>query len=90
VSERLDPKEAHVASEDAVELLAREGYDRAFGARIERMVENELSRLVLGGNVDANDRVYVDALEGELHVDVERHGAAASREEWAQPEAVGS
>src|SRR5690349_17548123 len=48
-------------SDDAVDLLAHEGYDREFGARplrraIQRMVENELSRLVLGGNVSADDR----------------------------------
>jgi hypothetical protein len=33
--------------------------------------------------------VYVDALEGELHFDVERGGVAQSRKETA-PEAVGS
>jgi hypothetical protein len=54
------------------------------------MVENELSRLVLGGKVNAGDHLYVDALEGELHFDVEPGGAAGSREEAAQAEAVGS
>src|SRR4029079_3482150 len=63
-------------TDDAVELLAREGFDREFGARplrraIQRMVENELSRLVLGGKISAGDRVYVDALEGELRFEVE-------------------
>ena len=52
------------------------------------MVENELSRLVLGGKVNAGDRLYVDALEGELHFDVATGGAAESREEAAQ--AIGS
>ena len=82
-------------SDDAVELLAREGYDREFGARplrrtIQRMVENELSRLVLGGKVEAGDGVYVDALEGELHFDVLPGGGVESNEEAAEPEAVGS
>ena len=82
-------------SDDAVELLAHEGYDPEFGARplrraIQRMVENELSRLVLGGKVNAGDRLYVDALEGELHFDVEPGAAAESRKEAAQPQAVGS
>jgi ATP-dependent Clp protease ATP-binding subunit ClpC len=82
-------------TDDAIELLAREGYDREFGARplrrtIQRMVENELSRLVLGGKVDAGDRVRVDSLEGELHFDVQRSEATESREEAAQPEAVES
>jgi ATP-dependent Clp protease ATP-binding subunit ClpC len=76
-------------TDDAVDLLAREGYDREFGARplrrtIQRMVENELSRLVLGGKVDAGDRVRVDALEGELHFDVETARDADERE-VAQP-----
>ena len=82
-------------SDDAVELLAREGFDREFGAlplrrAIQRMVEHELSRLVLGGKANAGERVYVEALEDELHFDVERDGVAESRKEAAQPEAVGS
>jgi hypothetical protein len=54
------------------------------------LVENELSRLVLGGKVNAGERVYVDALEGELHFDVEPGGDAESREGAAQREAVAS
>jgi ATP-dependent Clp protease ATP-binding subunit ClpC len=68
-----------VFTNDAVELLAREGFDPEFGARplrrtIQRLVENELSRLVLGGGVEPGDRVIVDALEGELHFEVESGG----------------
>jgi ATP-dependent Clp protease ATP-binding subunit ClpC len=82
-------------SDDAVELLAREGFDREFGARplrraIQRLVENELSRLVLGGRVNAGSRVRVDVLEGELRFDVEDDGGAESRKEAAQPEVVAS
>jgi ATP-dependent Clp protease ATP-binding subunit ClpC len=73
-----------VFTDDAVELLAREGFDPEFGARplrrtIQRLVENELSRLVLGGGVEPGDRVIVDALEGELHFEVE--SGEAEREE---------
>ena len=57
---------------------------------IQGTVENELSRLVLGGKANAGDRLYVDALEGELNFDVQPGGAAESRKEAAQPEAVGS
>jgi ATP-dependent Clp protease ATP-binding subunit ClpC len=69
-----------VFTDDAVELLAREGFDPEFGARplrrtIQRLVENELSRLVLGEGVEPGDRVTVDALEGELHFDVDPGGA---------------
>src|SRR5262245_66541661 len=43
-------------TDEAVELLAHEGFDREFGARplrrtIQRLVENELSRMVLSGEV---------------------------------------
>ena len=73
-----------VFTDDAVELLAREGFEPEFGARplrrtIQRLVENELSRLVLGGGVEPGDRVIVDALEGELHFEVE--SGEAEREE---------
>src|SRR5205814_1385829 len=63
-------------TDDAVELIAREGFDPEFGARplrrtIQRLVENELSRMVLSDRVRPGDRVTVDAVEGELHFDVE-------------------
>src|SRR4051794_1554554 len=63
-------------SDEAVQLLAREGFDPEFGARplrrtIQRRVENELSRLVLSNGIGPNDRVTVDASGGELHFDVE-------------------
>jgi ATP-dependent Clp protease ATP-binding subunit ClpC len=72
-------------SDEAVELLAHEGFDPEFGARplrrtIQRLVENELSRMVLSDRIGPNDRVTVDALEGELHFDVETGTAAESDE----------
>src|SRR2546421_7042240 len=72
-------------SDEAVELLAREGFDPEFGARplrrtIQRLVENELSRMVLSDRVQPNDRVTVGALDGELHFDVETGMAAESDE----------
>jgi ATP-dependent Clp protease ATP-binding subunit ClpC len=78
-----------VFTDDAVELLAREGFDPEYGARplrrtIQRLVENELSRMVLSDAIGAGDRVTVDAVEGELHFDVEKQ-AAAEREARAQP-----
>src|SRR5205823_5264506 len=55
---RLRAQEIDVVfTEEAVELLAHEGYDREFGARplkrtIQRLVENELSRMVLGNRIE--------------------------------------
>jgi ATP-dependent Clp protease ATP-binding subunit ClpC len=72
-------------SDDAVEHLAEVGFDPEFGARplrraIQREVENELSRLVLGGSLAPDDRVRVDVRDGELTFEVEK-GAAEEAEE---------
>jgi ATP-dependent Clp protease ATP-binding subunit ClpC len=69
-------------TEDAVAFLAREGYDPEFGARplrrtIQRLVENELSRMVLSGEVNPGDRLRIEESGGRLHFEVE-HGAATS------------
>jgi ATP-dependent Clp protease ATP-binding subunit ClpC len=96
LARRLRAQRIEIAfTDEAVELLAHEGYDPEFGARplkrtIQRLVENELSRMVLGGQVQAGDRVVVDALEGELRIDVESGAATEPTEEAAQPEAVQS
>ena len=59
------------ATEGAVELLAREGYDSDFGARplkraIQRLVQDPLSNKVLAGEVGDGDTVVMDADNGEL------------------------
>jgi ATP-dependent Clp protease ATP-binding subunit ClpC len=96
LARRLRAQRIEIAfTDEAVELLAHEGYDPEFGARplkrtIQRLVENELSRMVLGGQVQAGDRVVVDALEGELRIDVESRPAIEPTEEAAQPDAVQS
>ena len=79
-------------TDDAIRLLAREGFDREYGARplrrtIQRLVENELSRMVLAGTIQSGDRVRVDELEGELHFDIETEGASEARE--PEPERAG-
>jgi ATP-dependent Clp protease ATP-binding subunit ClpC len=69
-----------VFTDEAVELLAHEGFDPEFGARplrrtIQRLVENVLSRMVLSDTISPGDRVTVDALGGELRFYVDT-GAA--------------
>lgn len=54
----------------AKELLAKEGYDRQFGARplrraVQRLVEDPLAERILLGDFKAGDTIYVDALDGE-------------------------
>jgi ATP-dependent Clp protease ATP-binding subunit ClpC len=68
-------------TEAAVELIAEEGFDPEFGARplrraIQRRVDNELSRLVLSGELNPGDRVIVGSEDGELTFEVVQ-GAAA-------------
>jgi ATP-dependent Clp protease ATP-binding subunit ClpC len=72
-------------SHDAVEYLAEVGFDPEFGARplrraIQREVENELSRMVLGGSLAPDDRVRVDLRDDELTFEVEK-GAAEGADE---------
>jgi len=76
-------------SEQALKLLAREGYDPEFGARplartIQRLVENELSRMVLSGEAEPGDKVLVEADGHELKFDVERGGASQEVTAWSE------
>src|SRR5436190_13061866 len=79
-----------VFTDEATELLAHEGFDPEFGARplrrtIQRLVENELSRMVLSDAIGPGDRVTVHALEGDLRFDVDT-GAAREPEEAGERE----
>ena len=63
-------------TDEAVAHLAEEGFDPEFGARplrraIQRLVENELSRMVLSGELNPGDRVVVDVEDGRIRMRVE-------------------
>jgi ATP-dependent Clp protease ATP-binding subunit ClpC len=91
VARRLRAQHIEVEfSEEAVEHLADIGFDPEFGARplrraIQRELENELSRLLLSGSLEPDDRVRVDYDDVQLAFDVEK-GAAELVEEVEQPE----
>src|SRR6187455_1604721 len=91
VARRLRAQHIEVEFTDAaVEHLAEIGFDPEFGARplrraIQRELENELSRLLLGGSIEPSDRVRVDYDDVQLTFDVEK-GAAEADEEVEQPE----
>lgn len=99
LSRRLRAQRIEVEfTEDAVRLLARDGYDPEFGARplrrtIQRLVENELSRMLLDGRVEPGDKVAVDVAGDRLRFEVEE-GAAPEllreRKEEKTPEPTGS
>ena len=58
-------------SENAVRLVANEGYDPEFGARpvkraLQRMLLNDLSKKLIAGEVDRSKPIFVDAENGKL------------------------
>lgn len=60
-----------IVTERAIEKLADEGYDPEFGARpvkrcIQRLLLNDLSKKVIGGEVSRDEPVTVDCKDGEL------------------------
>ncbi|MCL6438172.1 MAG: AAA family ATPase [Rubrobacteraceae bacterium] len=82
---RLEAQDIEVEfTDEAVELLAEEGFDPQFGARplrrtIQRRIDNELSRLVLEGALEAGDRVVVGVKDGSFDFEV-LEGAATVEE----------
>ncbi len=71
VGERLAEREVAIdLSVAAREALVEEGYDPEFGARplrrtVERRIENELARRLLGGEFTAGQRITVDHSDGK-------------------------
>ena len=66
---------------EAVGLLARDGYDPAYGARplrrtIQTLVEDPVSELMLDGTLAAGGAAEVDAEDGEIRVSVRQNAAA--------------
>ena len=58
-------------SDEAIDLLANEGYDPDFGARpvkraIQHLLLDDLSKSLLAGRLDRNRPIKVDAKEGKL------------------------
>jgi ATP-dependent Clp protease ATP-binding subunit ClpB len=58
-------------TDDAIDYIAREGYDPQFGARpvkraLQRLVLNQLSKAIIAGKVDHQKPVIVELLNGEL------------------------
>ncbi|WP_413586546.1 ATP-dependent chaperone ClpB [Bdellovibrio sp. HCB274] len=72
VAQRLKGKKIGISfSKDAVELLARKGYDPIYGARpLKRVIQTELlnplSKKIISGNVKAGDTVEVKADGNQL------------------------
>ncbi len=78
------------ATPEALDALAAEGYDPAFGARplkrvVQRLVENPLAMMIVDGQVGDGTVVRLEAGDGDVPVRVVPAGA---REEAAQGAAV--
>jgi ATP-dependent Clp protease ATP-binding subunit ClpB len=59
------------ATKKAVHLIATQGFDPQFGARpIKRVIQktllNELSKMILEGNVNKDKEIVVDEKDGKL------------------------
>ena len=59
-------------TDDAIDYIAREGYDPQFGARpvkraLQRLVLNELSKQIIAGKVDNHCPVIVELRDNTLH-----------------------
>ncbi|MFK7799097.1 MAG: ATP-dependent Clp protease ATP-binding subunit [Aureispira sp.] len=57
-------------SENAIKVLAQEGYDPQYGARpmkrvLQRRVDNELSKHLLAGKFNAGDTIYVETNDAD-------------------------
>lgn len=72
LGKRLEDYNIHLrVSQEAKNVLAREGYDPTYGARplrrvLQRMVEDEVSEKMLRGEFTHNDTIEVDASDGRL------------------------
>ena len=71
VIKRLEEREIYLTySEDAVEHLAKEGFDENYGARplrrmIQQIVEDELSEEILKGHISIKDHVSMTMQDGK-------------------------
>ena len=59
-------------TDDAINYIAKEGYDPQFGARpvkraLQRLVLNELSKSIISGRIEQKRPVIVELRDGELH-----------------------
>ena len=80
---RLKAQDVEVEfADEAVALLAEEGFDPEFGARplrrtIQRRVDNRLSRMLLDGSLEPGSKVLVGAEDRELAFEIAERAAVA-------------
>jgi len=78
VQKELTKRELTIeCSQAAKELLAKEGYDRNYGARplrraVQRLIEDPMAEHVLMGEFKAGDTIYVDVKDGVMTFNKEK------------------
>jgi ATP-dependent Clp protease ATP-binding subunit ClpC len=88
---RLRPQDVGLEfTQEAVDLVAAEGFDPEFGTRllrrtIQRKVDNELSRKLLEGALNPGDRVVVGVEDGNLSFEVLEEPALVGTESGDEP-----
>ncbi len=87
IAERLSERNIHLSyTREAVEKLAKQGFDEEYGARplrrlMQQTVEDKLSEEILEGNVKLGDRVKMEVADGEIVFRPEAAGAEQKKEE---------
>jgi ATP-dependent Clp protease ATP-binding subunit ClpB len=72
IQKMLDKNDIRLkATKNAIQFIATQGFDPQFGARpIKRLIQktllNELSKMILEGNVNKDTEIVVDEKEGKL------------------------
>jgi ATP-dependent Clp protease ATP-binding subunit ClpC len=92
VQKQLDEHQMKIdVRQDALDLLARRGYDPAFGARplrriITNLIEDPLAEGLLAGRFQAGDLIIIDTMDDLLRLQAQRQIDAEDSSESAESE----
>ena len=78
-------------TDTAVDIIAEAGFDPEYGARpirraIQKQIEDQLSELLLSGNIVTGDSVTIGGRSGKINIAAKDHEAGSSKAK-AKPKA---
>ena len=79
LASRLEEQNMDIQVDDnALDLIAKNGYDPVFGARpLKRLlvheVENRVARAIIEGKITEGTRIYVNVKDGHINIATENH-----------------